>query len=266
MCAKSQSERQSEILQKLQDVGDVLREAREHAQYFEALKNACFLDGYCEGSLALILNMNVALESDDVGSGICDGHTTSVQNLTVLISYNDSLDANVWGGFEQQEVFVKDIEFVKGIDNASLPSSVRLYVGSDFIKERRASGIYFSPMKGCFKFLSSLADGEFGEFRTSSGDMSFDCAHPCEVKSGMEIVDGIANYQRQIQKSIFETWERVYQLLLTSLKIFLNPSSVTFFEREDSSLQLCDMFIGPINLQSGVPKRCTHNKEVITFG
>ena len=74
-----------EILQKLHDVENVLSKARKHVEYFEAVKNTCFFDGYCEGKLALILNLDPTFKRNDVGAGALDGHPVPVDNFTVFI-------------------------------------------------------------------------------------------------------------------------------------------------------------------------------------
>ena len=40
-------------------------------------------------------------------------------------------------------MLVKNVEFVKNVDNTSLPSLVRLYVGNDLFKETGAGGVEF---------------------------------------------------------------------------------------------------------------------------
>ncbi len=50
VCHKSQLE----LLKKLHDVQNVLRERRKQVQYAEALKNTCFLDGYLKNELSLL--------------------------------------------------------------------------------------------------------------------------------------------------------------------------------------------------------------------
>jgi hypothetical protein len=200
VCADSQSE----ILQKLDDVGSVLREGREQCRYGEALKNTCFLDSYREDKLALILNLDTFLEGNDVWRSGLDGKTRTANNFTVSIFHHNSPDASVWLQSEQKQMLVRNIEIVKGVDHAVVPSFVRLNIGNDSLEESWASGVYFNPMKGGFQLFPSIPNREFGELGTGSGDVSFDGAHPCVIERGMKIMKGISSDQRQTQQRFLD--------------------------------------------------------------
>src|SRR5208283_3140802 len=125
-----------------------------------------------------------------------------------------------------------------------------------------AQGVYFNPMKGSFDLFSSFAHGKFCKTGADSRNVLFDGAYPCKVESGMQIVNGVPQNQGQLQASVFEVWDFVYQVLKASLSIQLDCSSLCVFQSENSVLQLRDVFVGPINLQPGISEKCSHTKEV----
>ena len=260
---KSQSERHLEILKNLNDVVNVSRESRKQVQYRDSLKNICFLDDYRDGQLALILDFDLTAKGKHVGPGICEGHAVAVDNITAFILGNDSLDVSVRDQFEQQEVFVRNIELVKGPDNAVVPSLVWLNVGNNGLEEGGAGDIYFSPLQGTFNMRTRWERRKFGVVVKGGGNESFNCGYPGKVESGVKVVDSIAYDQRQFQQCMFESWEGVYQHLVASFRISLDCSQVSLFQRDDSCLKLIDMFIGPIDLQASISKTCS---EVTTFG
>ena len=155
-------------------------------------------------------------------------------------------------------MFVRDIEFVKRVNNTALPRLVWLYFGKDQLEKRRTENVHFNAMQCRFKFFPCFADWEFGEFRANSRCVYFYRTYPSEVESRAEIMDSVANYQRVIEGSIFEIWDRMYKLLKASLIVEFDRRNLRFFKVDNSSFQISDMLIGPNNFQSGVPKHCAH--------
>jgi hypothetical protein len=167
--------------------------------------------------------------------------------------------------FEQQEMLVENIEIMKG-PNDRIKSLVRLYLRNHKTKEIFASGIYFNPMKGNFEVLPRITHGEVGPTRQFVGEKSTDCAVPCEIQRGVQVVDNVADHQGQVQKVIFKIWDFVCEELSRSFTISLGCRDVTIFQRRNGCLQLRNVLVGPLDLEAGIPKNCAHSKEVITFG
>jgi hypothetical protein len=273
VCAKSQSERELDILQKLDGVGNKLREATKQVEYREALKNTCILDRYVEGTLALILNFDLFVKANYVRAMALSGHARSANNFTVAIFYDNTLNSGVGHEFQHDHMLVRNIEIVKGPDNAVLTSFVRLYLIDDALKQGGAEGLYFDSIKGDFQLFPCVFNGEIPvTSSTRNGKVSrlalksLDEANPCEIERGAEIVDSVSGDKRQLQAGIREVWNCVFQVLKSSLTVFLNCSDVLLMQAADSNLQILNMLIGPLNLQTSVPKRCVHNEQVITFG
>ena len=248
VCHKSQLE----LLKKLHDVQNVLRERRKQVQYAEALKNTCFLDGYLKNELSLVLYLDVVMKGNDVGRCGLGAQSRAVDDIAICIFHDDPLNASVGPKSEQEEVFVRNIELVKGPDNAILPSLVRLHVG-DFgqyrIEEGGAGGIYFNATESRFNFLPRLQHREFIEAGNSIGVISLNSSRPRVFQRDPEIMKSVSGDQGHIQESGFPSWNVVYQLLVSSLSIALNCCSLTFFERENSSA--CPQYVSWPDQSSG---------------
>jgi hypothetical protein len=252
----------SQILQQFHGVEDEIREAREQAKCWDALKNICIHDRYRDGELTLILNVNAAVEINDVRPGKVEHRErVSPTNFTVFISHNNIFDHNGGSQPDQQQMLVGNVEFVKGVNNAILPAFVRLYFGDDHIEKFVASGIYFNAMKSRFDVLSRRAYGEVVVLRNGPRCVPLENTAPSEIESRVEIMDSISNDQRQAQTSALRVWEIMYQRLIASVTIFLDYRGVRFFERQDGGLKIVDMFIGPIDFQSGISELSSHDTE-----
>jgi hypothetical protein len=260
--AKSQSERQSEILQKLHGVEDEIREARKQAHYRNRLKDTCLLQGYCDGKFSMFLNLEARHEVNNVlpFNARC-GHRTSVIQFAVSISHRDSRDVSHRVESEKENMFVRDIDIVKRPNGGIVPSVVRLNLGHDAVKERFTPGIYLNPMKGSLDLLPSMPYGKLCRVGDFVREASANCGEPGEVQSSPQIVDGISDNQGQLIQSISEFWNFMLQRL-SAVWAVLDCHSATIFERENGGIHVRDMFLGPLNFQAGVSKRCIHTQKV----
>ena len=169
------SESRSDILQKIHDVENVLREARQNAEHRDAVVDTCFRQSYSDRKLPLILNCNSTLEIDSSRTGTLSCPRISPVRLTILISYDNPPNVSLRSTFEKQEMLVRNIEIVKGPDNRITPSGVSvvwLYGGNHAIKQGFASGVYFNAVKDSFEGFSTIPHREFGVFREFVGQTS----------------------------------------------------------------------------------------------
>ena len=254
---KSQSRR--EILQKLHRVENKIAEALKQVKYRNALKNTCFLDRYVNEKISLILNFEVPSCSEDVGFMRLDVDRNAFVQFTALIAYGNFANSRNWVQFKQQEVFVGNIELVKRMNDTALPSFVRLYVRENGVTEGVAlRGVYFDAIQGIFHTFPSISNGECIVVRNSRRNVSLNSAGPSIIKSDSEVVDSIANDQSQLRESLF----KIGRFMLNELSIFIDCGDITLFYRRNSGLQVTDMLIGPINLESSIRKECGHRQSV----
>jgi hypothetical protein len=136
-----------------------------------------------------------------------------------------------------------------------------LNLGHDALKERRTPGIYLNPVKGSLDFLPSTPNGKSRRIRDFVWETSANCGEPSEIHSSPQIVEGISDNQRQIIQTVSEVWDFMFQRL-SAVWTVLDCGSATIFERINGGLHVRDMFLGPLNFQAGVSKRCIHTQEV----
>lgn len=158
-------------------------------------------------------------------------------------------------------MLVRDVDIVKCPSSGIVPSLVWLNLGHDALKERIASGIYLNPVKGSFDFLSGFPNRELGSVGKLVGETPADCGVPCEVHSSPQIVEGISDNQRQTIQTVSEVWDFMYERL-SAVWTVLDCGSATIFKRINGGVHVCDMFPGPLNLESGIPIKCAHNQRV----
>ena len=253
--------RNSELLQKLHGVEREIAKVREQALYRNRVKDTCLLQEYSNGNLSLILNVVALWEVDDVPPVHSSRlHRGACVQFTVCISSCDAKDMCDRVESEEQHMFVGDIDIVKGPDDTILPSFVRLDLLHDAFVQRDASSVYIDAVKGSVDLLPHLANWKSGFFGDFLGEQSANCAVPCEVESTSEIVERIPCDQRQVVQNVRGIWNFVYQRL-SALSIVLDCGSASMFERNDGGCKVRAMFIGPLNLQVGVSKECTHSRN-----
>ena len=148
VCPKSQSDEVSKILQETDDRNNSSAEEIKHAMYANALKFTSFCDDYRDGKLALILDARVLAERDDVRPRALNEHTATTDYFASFILCNKPLYGSVGLQFQQEKVFVENIQIVKSINEIIPTAFVWLYVGNDPVKERIiAKGIYFNSLR-----------------------------------------------------------------------------------------------------------------------
>jgi hypothetical protein len=74
-------------------------------------------------------------------------------------------------------------------------------------------------------------------------------------------VESISDNQGQIIQTVSEVWDFMFERL-SAVWTVLDCGSATIFERINGGVHVRDMFLGPLNLESGVPVKCVHAKEV----
>ncbi len=256
---------ESDILQTFHGVEDIIREVRKQSIYRNWLKNTCLWQSHCNREFPIVLNFDSAFEVNDVTSFDASGwHRTSSRSLTVFTFYRDPANMSQGVEFEKQQMFIRNIEVVDSPNYLVVTSLKRLYDRDNAIEQRFASGVYFNSVKSSFELLSSSPNREFGGIRKFVGKVPANRAVPCKIQGGVQVVDSVSGYQRQIKQSLFEIWKLVYKRLHAGLWVVLDSDSVSCFPRDSSGVEILDMFLGPLNFQSGVSKQYAHGEEIIT--
>jgi hypothetical protein len=250
---------QLDILQKLHDVEDVLGKCRQQSEYWNAFENICILDAYTNGQLSLIFHLDIVCKMNDASASPFGKPALSVPNLALCVSNINTVNEGCRDQFEQQEMFVRDVEIVKRLDNTKVPSVVRPYFGNNKLEECGTQGMYFNTLKATFDTLLSFPNWEpsmFGLGKVNAASLT-DGA-PSKIESRMEIVNGISRDEGKLQEFFVKVWDFVLQLLNASIRVQLECGSILLFQKDICVLHVRDMFIGPIKLQSGMSKQCSH--------
>jgi hypothetical protein len=255
MCAKSQSasDRLNESLKRLHDLQNHARVHGERVLYARSVLKHSFVDGYAKKELSLILHAHVARESDVIGEGLSGAPGIPSLDDAVLILRYDASDVPV--GFEgnQEAVFVS---FVENVDfpDGKIPSVVRAYLIKHQIKKPWAGDVYFSAAQGCFKIFPSWIDSELSKGAESGRGGSLNSFDPRIIEGAFEIVDGIANHQGGVGKKFISVHDIVNENLIGKLRVNLDSRNVTVWQIGEPFFQFTDVFIGPLDLCSGIAK------------
>jgi hypothetical protein len=259
MSAKNQWE--SDVLQNLHDVNDLSRKHIEQARYWQRMESTCLLDGYTEGHLALIVNLDITREVECMQVGI-HGHSVPKVFLP-LVLYHDCPNSRVRLHFERQQMFVGVIKIVKNVEQSRvIRSLVGLYFGAHpmnkFWTDSAVGGMFFSVVQSRFDSVPFFVNREFQMASVNSGNPRSNETGPRNIERGTQIVDDISDNERQPSQSLREVWNLAYKML-NSCVIGLSCRNLTFFERDDGILHVNDVLIGPFNFQERIADNCTHN-------
>ena len=240
MCAKSQSQ----LLQELNNLQNDGREALKRAAYFKSLAGLSIAEQYRCGHISLVLDLGVHRNSDEPMSalGIDKGKCGTI-NSAFLILHNDSINRSYLKYWNDELVLIGNIKLVS-IPNILIPSLVWFYLGNDPFMEVGSEGVYLSPMKRRCKFLRSIPHGEFGKFRRLDFE-SDKGTYPCEVKTGVKIMNSIADDEGYFTLNDFRLRKSVLEKFTASLRIELNTSYVACWQLVDESIYIRDVLLGP---------------------
>lgn len=260
---RSKSQRRLEILHKLDNVASGLRELGENFSYLDAAVKAGIWHHYIKGQLALILNLNIRSERDDVGRTCTCWSAKSLKCFTAVILHNNAVDSGYRRQGEQNQMLVRNVEFVKSVeDGAVLPSFVRLYVGDEQVEDGRIrEGVYANPIDRTFKVFQRGMDRKLRMIAVKSVNMLSEQSNPSEIERGPKIVNSISSDQGDVIGVLAEV-EKVYEFLIASVSIHQNSGGAGFFQRANSPLQIRNVLIGPLDFQASFSERIGHGAEV----
>src|SRR5207244_1531652 len=171
-----------------------------------------------------------------------NSHAASTKGVVVLVFSADVKEGRDRDGRDQNPMFVHQVNLVKGPQGV-IPSLVRLYRIEDRVHNVRPRNLYLSIQRG-YHFLRSLQDGKTeppcgdpaGLGHNLPGDV---------VKGGAQVMDGIANEQRDF----IGQWLG-FKLQDVDALIVLDTKSVEvrFQKGVDTGLQITDVMFGPFDL------------------
>ena len=242
-----------EGFQGLHDAERRMRQRLEFERYRGTSKRS-LVEEYCEGDVSLFFNLDLSSEIDIHYSGtVKAGHQFDLVSNAMLVFNANASTSSVAHDRQDEFVLVGDICLVK-TPKVNIPSTVRLYIGCEFFEEGRVDDlVYLSLRKCCIKRLSVFAKRKLGVL--SGQSEAFDDGNPGVIQSRSQIVEGIASDECDVSKSLVDVRTFILDRVSASIRILLDARNVGFMKREDSSIKLSDMLIGPINLQPRIAKQ-----------
>ena len=258
---KSQSSR-LDILQKIDEVGNRLRELREQVDYVKLIESASILDNYVHTQYALVLNAVVSIESDGERALAFDSQTKAVHNFSVALLYDNSAYRSERANADSEEMLVANVDIVKSVDDAIHPSIVRLNGGHKHIEDfGMRCGIYLNTVKGVCQLLTGVTDGEIGVAQISGDTFFHSDSDPSVVESGSKIVQSVSRYEGELLASSSEIRRRVLDNLVSNVTVYVGPRSLLLYQIPNDFLSITNMFVGPINLESGILEENAHGVD-----
>lgn len=245
---KSQSDDlREELLQQLHNIQDDYSKRREHVRYIHAISGRSLVEDYRDGNVALILDVPAGLNGNKVWRFLGSPPSTAPLDFTSFIFQLNAINGGKTHNWDQEPMFVENVEFVNGADGGIIPSVVRLYIGNDEFKECRGDDVYFSPVQRVFKLILGGVHGKFGELADCRGDKSLDGSYPCMVKSALLIMNSVSNHQCKVSCNV-RIAKIMFDDLVSNVRVSLDCGSVGIWQRANASLNIGDVLIGPFKL------------------
>lgn len=178
----------------------MLRVETEHIYRSRLALNVPILEHYREGRASWVFNVQPSHKIDVMGERVFGSPSGTLMEPLFILHVNVA-NGGVMNHWDQQPVFVSNVEFVNGPDG-KIPSVVRLYVGHEEVEELGDGDIYLQVPQGGFKIVRGGVNRELAPSPVAGGNQSRHSFKPNMVKRTLKIVDGVSdNY-----------WETVEQL------------------------------------------------------
>lgn len=202
--------------------------------------------GYEEGDLSVICELRAKLNGLPVGAVGRDDQNISEQPRPIYVFQFHAHNPRDGEHWNQEMVFVVDVKGMKG-ENIAVPSSVWFYVLDHEIEESRCRAYASCRGKVRYEFFPRLGDGEFGFSGTESfGTQSAHGIAPSNIQSAFEIVDCVANHERNIgAKGSIK--KNVVGEVFPRLSIDVHGGAVAVGRGAESLLDISDVLIGPFD-------------------
>lgn len=233
------------------DAANLRRESNQGRNDLLILQSIPLAERYQESRLSVILDLCSIRHDSSVVTGSRQNNISPLPTPIYILKFQ-ALDGRNGNHWDKGMVFVVNVELMNG-ENISVPSSVWFYAIDEQIKEG-GGGRYFSAQFGLkAPSLFFGVDGELAKFGVGIRDECRVRFTPRNVQSAVQIVDCIANNERNfprqspISKSVIEE-------LFPRLSINVQAGSVSVGRGEKSLIDIRDVLIGPFDFERSVAK------------
>jgi hypothetical protein len=122
------------------------------------------------------------------------------------------------------------------------------------------SGVYLNTVKGACELLTGVKNGKIGVGQISGDALNYPDGDPSVIQSSSEIMQSISGNEGKLLAGISELRRRVFDKLVSSVVVHVGPRSVLLYQTPNDFLRITNMFVGPLNLKSGIVE-CFHDRD-----
>jgi hypothetical protein len=212
-----------------------------------ALHQRSFAEYYCEGSAALVYQLELAVlpSNPDSSLGPESLFRDSVFSAFAIF-HKQMFDLAELEMGNQQLVFVKVVEPIEGVKSVSIPSLVRLYIVKDQGSNADQERLVWSSVEKLFKQSPLGIDWElllpFGRYRIPSN------FSPRVVDCCSQVVQSVAKDQADVDGDAFDDLDLNQVMKGVSAAINKNSINATFTETLKVRVKIVDLLLGPFEL------------------
>jgi hypothetical protein len=212
-----------------------------------ALHQRSFAEYYCEGSAALIYQLELAVFSSNPDGSFSTEIPFRDSVLSAFaVFHKHMLDfAHVKMG-DKQLVLVKVVEPIEGIESVSVPSLIGLYLVKDQGANADEERLVWSSSEKLFKQSPVGIDWELflpsGRYRLPAN------FSPRVVDGRSQVVQSVAKNQADVNGNSFDNFD--FNEVIERVSITVNKNSVdaTFTENLKVRVKVIDLLLGPFEL------------------
>ena len=239
----------SKSLKNPYDVGGYESKCSEVSRYLKYLKDRDIGNDYLDGRVGFLFDLVSERKPNREYTTADYGRITVSYPVYSFLILHVNLSRRIIDEWEQESVFIGNIKTMKGANEFAAPTQVRLYVGQNHFCERGDAGAYLCPSKGLLKFRRQIRDQESRPLGNYGRGAFLEDRNPGVVERSSEVVDRISHEQRKVGFEIEQVnVARIHDSLRSGLFISVNPGGIVLWESPENSLNLGDMYVGPINL------------------
>jgi hypothetical protein len=236
-------------LDPVQNAADKFRKLNERFNNRATFHGHSLVEQYHQGRFTIVCDLDIRVADTLVSRGSISSNSPSPDNnlLASVIFSNNIIDRRDLHEWNQKPVFVENVESVQG-PKGTIPSLVRFYDIHDEVTDLFGGLVYFCPSNGSYKVMSSCLKRETGMVVVDIEVVKYDLIDS-EIKGTVEVVEGIANYEREV------IWHGLSSVdlhaIVSELSVTLDAESVRVHSKStDHFVKVIDVLLGPINLAS----------------
>ena len=238
---------------------DLPCEEAESGNEFETFGRCSVPELYLEGRVSVVLDLAVKRNFDVAGERSSERQSEAIDFPIFLLQFH-TVDRQDIQDRDEQMVFVLNVEPVNR-PNVRVASVVRFHAVYQQLEEV-GTGAYFSCLrKGRFQMLPIISDNEFGSVRVESGGAySLNRVAIGDVKSASDIVDCVANHQRELRANVLLS-KPVIEELFPRIRLNVKRQVISVLRGKESLLNIRDVLIGPLKFEPGPFESARHTQN-----